>query len=111
MELTRQQIVDGFRDGSLALCLPVMHENFRADFLEEFAARILHRDWREVCDLYRVPCLLVDDESEEDIVAAIETVYGVDVSDLPGLPFWEVVRRCEQSGRSSAHSDFWIDED
>ena len=42
----------------------------------------------------RIPSLVSDDESEAEVVAEIHEVYGVDVSDLPGLPFWEVVRRC-----------------
>jgi hypothetical protein len=39
--------------------------------------------------------------SEDELVTDIYALYGVDVSDLPGLPFWEVVRRCAKSSGAS----------
>src|SRR3954471_17578331 len=99
MEMTVEEYRQGFRDGTLAFCMPAAHAEFSNDFLEEFSERILKQDWREisVAVLSRVPSLLTGSESEAEVAAEIHELYGVDVSDLPGLPFWEVVRRCAQS--------------
>jgi len=99
--MTAREIAEGLRDGTLSFCLPLTHEEFTTAFLDDFSRRILGRDWREVCVSSRVPSLLDDEDAEEDeIVAAIDTTYGVDVSDLPGLPLWEVVRRCARGGKA-----------
>lgn len=97
MSLSKHEIEKGFRDGSLYFCMPMAHDEFTDQFLNDFSERILKRDWREVCAFSRVPSVLVDNADEEDFVVAIEAAYGVDVSDLPGLPLWDVVRRCARS--------------
>jgi hypothetical protein len=96
MNMTVEEYREGFRNHTLAFCMPAAHAEFSADFLDEFSARILKQDWREVSvDAHaRIPTLLVGEETEADLVADIYGVYGVDVSDLPGLPLWEVIRRC-----------------
>lgn len=94
--LSTEEIRDGLLDGTIVFCLPAAHENFTTEFLEDFSARILKQDWYDVAGRthLRIPALLDHDESEEELVASIHTVYGADVSDLPGLPLWEVMRRC-----------------
>jgi hypothetical protein len=99
MRMTVEEYREGFRNHTLAFCMPAAHAEFSSHFLDEFSERILKKDWRELsmASYSRIPSLLSDDESEEEVVAEIQEVYGVDVSDLPGLPFWEVVRRCARS--------------
>lgn len=96
--LTLEELKQGLRDGSLAFCLPAAHAEFSTEFLDDFSQRILKRDWRDVsmASLSRVPSLLAidDDADEADLVEDIYCNYGVDVSDLDGLPLWDVVRRC-----------------
>jgi hypothetical protein len=100
MQMTVEEYREGFRNHTLAFCMPAAHAEFSSHFLDEFSERILKKDWREVSmeSGSRTPSLLSDDESEEEVVAEIQEMYGVDVSDLPGLPFWEVVRRCARAG-------------
>ena len=103
MKLTVEQFRQGFRDHTLAFCMPAAHAEFSSEFLDEFSARILRRDWRDVLVSHsRSPSLLVGNESEDEIVTDIYAVYGVDVSDLPGLPMWEVIRRCARATTYSA---------
>lgn len=98
MSMTVEDFRQGFRDGTLAFCMPAAHAEYSSDFLDEFSARILGRDWRDVMEsLSRPPTALCTDESEDEIVTDIYAVYGVDVSDLPGLPLWDVVRRCAKA--------------
>jgi hypothetical protein len=99
MQMTVEEYREGFRNHTLAFCMPAAHAEFSSHFLDEFSERILRKDWRDVSmtNCSRTPSLLNDEESEEEIVAEIHEVYGVDVSDLPGLPLWEVLRRCAQS--------------
>jgi hypothetical protein len=96
MEMSIQEFREGFRNGTLVFCLPAAHAEISSEFLDDFSERILKQDWREVLasSHFRVPSLLNGDDSEDDLVASIEANYGADVSDLPGLPLWEVVRRC-----------------
>jgi hypothetical protein len=96
MQMSFEQLKEGIRNGTVMFCLPAAHAEFSNDFLEDFSARILKRDWREVMEdnRSRVPSLLGGEDSEDDLMAAIEANYGTDVSDLPGLPLWEVLRRC-----------------
>jgi hypothetical protein len=96
MQLTLNELKEGLRKGTLAFCLPAAHAEFSSEFLDDFSERILKRDWREVTlsGFSRVPSLLDVAEPTEDLVEDIYCHYGVDVSDLEGLPFWEVVRRC-----------------
>ncbi len=35
--------------------------------------------------------------SEDGLTTDIDALYRVDVSDLPGLPLWEVIRRCAKA--------------
>jgi hypothetical protein len=100
MTYTSAEIREGLKDGSIVLCLPPAHENFTNEFLEDFSARILKQDWTDVAPRthLRIPALV--GESEDDIVATIEDLYGADVSDLPGLPLWEVMRRCAHGSSS-----------
>ena len=102
MELSVEEYVEGFRNGTLVFCLPAAHDEFSSEFLDDFSERILKQDWREVleCSNFRVPSLLQANDSEDELVAAIQTNYGADVSDLPGLPLWDVVRRCAVSGKA-----------
>lgn len=98
MSMTVEDFRQGFRDGTLAFCMPAAHAEFSSEFLDEFSARILGRDWRDVMEsLSRPATALCTDESEDEIVTDIYAVYGVDVSDLPGLPLWDVVRRCAKA--------------
>ena len=100
MQMTVEDYREGFRNHTLAFCMPAAHAEFASRFLDEFSERILKKDWREASieSCSRIPSLLDDGESEEEVVAEIHELYGVDVSDLPGLPFWEVVRRCARAG-------------
>jgi hypothetical protein len=102
MHLSVEEFREGFRDGSLVFCMPAAHAEFSNEFLDDFSARILKQDWRDVLEGsgVRDPSLLGVEESEEDIIAAIEANYGADVSDLPGLPIWEVLRRCAMTSKS-----------
>ena len=102
MKLSSDEIRNGLRDGTIVLCLPAAHENFTSEFLEDFSARILKQGWLEVAPRthLQIPALVDNDESEDDLVAIIQEVYGADVSDLPGLPLWEVMRRCARLPRS-----------
>jgi hypothetical protein len=99
MEFSTQEIRDGLRDGTVVFCLPAAHENFTTEFLEEFSERILKQHWLDVAfrTHLHIPALLDDDESMDELVSNIQDEYGVDVTDLPGLPFWEVIRRCARS--------------
>jgi hypothetical protein len=98
MDMTAEDYREGFRNGTLAFCMPAAHDEISSDFLEEFSARILRRDWRDVSASSgsRAPSVIGDDETEDELVAEIQFTYGVDVSDLPGLPLWDVIRRCER---------------
>ena len=98
MEMTVEDYRQGFRNHTLAFCMPAAHAEFSSHFLEQFSERILKKDWRDAsaASCSRIPSLLGGPESEEEVAAEIQEMYGVDVSDLPGLPFWEVVRRCAQ---------------
>ena len=99
MQLTLDELKEGLRNGTLAFCLPAAHAEFSNQFLDDFSERILKRDWREVSlsSYSRVTSLLDVAEPTEDLVEDIYCTYGVDVSDLEGLPFWEVVRRCAEA--------------
>jgi hypothetical protein len=102
MQMTLEQFRQALRDGTVVFCLPAAHAEYSSEFLDEFSERILKQDWRDVMEHAhcRVPSLMYADESEDDLVAAIEANYGADVSDLPGLPMWEVIRRCAGSSKS-----------
>jgi hypothetical protein len=91
-----EQIRNGLRDGTVVFCLPPAHENYTSEFLEEFSERILKQHWNDVAarSHLKMPALMDNDESESDLAIAIAVEYGADVSDLPGLPLWEVIRRC-----------------
>ena len=105
MNMTVEEFRQGFRDHTLAFCMPAAHAEFSSEFLDEFSARILRRDWRDVLVSHsRSPSLLVGNESEDEIVTDIYAVYGVDVSDLPGLPMWELMRRCADTATDPAHT-------
>lgn len=99
LHMTSNEIREGLRDGTLVFCMAAAHDEFTAEFLDDFSERILKRDWREISmsSFDTTPSLLDDDDSEEDIVAAIRSSYGADVSDLPGLPLWDVLRRCART--------------
>jgi len=86
----------GLRDGSVLFCLPAAHENFTNDFLEQFSMRILKQGWHDVAQRthLRIPAIVDDLDAEEDVAAAIRVEYGVDITNLAGLPLWEVMRRC-----------------
>jgi len=101
MGFSTEEIRDGLRDGTVVFCLPAAHEDFRTDFLEEFSERILKQGWHDVAfrTHLQIPALLDDDESADEVMATILDEYGVDVTDLPGLPFWEVLRRCARATR------------
>jgi hypothetical protein len=96
MTLTTEQIREGLRDGTVVFCMPPAHENYTCDFLEDFSERILRQNWHDVASRshLQIPALLDNDETEEELAATIRTEYGADVSDLPGLPLWEVIARC-----------------
>ena len=96
MQLTVEQYREGFRNHTLAFCMPAAHAEFTSAFLERFSEQVLNQDWRDLpleTDA-RAPSLVTDEVSEPEMVATILELYGVDVSDLPGLPLWDVVRRC-----------------
>lgn len=96
MDMTVDEYRRGFRNHTLAFCMPAAHAEFSNDFLDEFSERVLRKDWREL-SLARDACittLLAGTVSEPEVAAEILEMYGVDVSDLPGLPLWDVVRRC-----------------
>ena len=96
MQMTVEEYREGFRNGTLAFCMPAAHAEISSEFLDEFSERILKQDWRDVstANPWRVPSLLTALESEAELAAEIHELYGVDVSDLPGLPLWDVIRRC-----------------
>jgi hypothetical protein len=102
MKMSVEDFREGFRNGTLAFCMPAAHAEFSSEFLDDFSERILKQDWREILASSdcRVPSLLHGDDTDDDLVAAILANYGADVSDLPGLPLWEVVRRCAQTAKS-----------
>jgi hypothetical protein len=99
MAMTVEDYREGFRNQTLAFCMPAAHAEFSSDFLDDFSERILKKDWRELMTPgdWRAASLLTGAESEDEVAAEIQVQYGVDVSDLPGLPLWEVVRRCWSS--------------
>jgi hypothetical protein len=96
MTFSSEEIRDGLRDGTIVLCMPAAHENFSSEFLEDFSARILKLDWLDVAQRshLHIPALVDSGESEDELAETIKSEYGADVSDLPGLPLWEVIRRC-----------------
>lgn len=102
MKMSVDDYRQGFRNGTLAFCMPAAHAEFSNEFLDDFSERILKQDWRDVLALAdtRVASLLSGDATDDDVVAAIQANYGTDVSDLPGLPLWEVIRRCAQTAKS-----------
>lgn len=99
MQMTVEEYREGFRNGTLAFCMPAAHAEFSNDFLDEFSERVLKKDWRDLSSAWRsrTPSLLSANDSEQEMAAEILELYGVDVSDLPGLPLWEVIRRCAAS--------------
>lgn len=102
MKMSVADLIEGLRNGTLAFCLPAAHAEFSTEFLDDFSNRILKQDWREVMERsdFMIPSLLNGGDSEAELVAAIEANYGADVSDLPGLPLWDVVRRCTVATKS-----------
>jgi hypothetical protein len=94
--MTVEEYREGFRNGTLAFCMPAAHAEISSEFLDEFSERILKQDWRDVsaANPWRIPSLLNTLDSEAELAAEIHELYGVDVSDLPGLPLWDVIRRC-----------------
>ena len=96
MKMTVEDYREGFRNHTLAFCMPAAHAEFSSEFLEKFSELVLKKDWRDVSaeSHTRIPSLLTGSESEDEVAAEIHELYGVDVSDLPGLPLWEVIRRC-----------------
>ena len=104
MDFSTDEIRDGLREGTIVFCLPAAHENFTNEFLNEFSERILGQDWLDVAfrTHLRIPALLDDDESADDLIETIHHAYGVDVTDLPELPFWEVLGRCARSTSNRA---------
>jgi hypothetical protein len=96
MAMTVEDFRQGFRDGTLAFCMPAAHAEISNAFLDQFSERILKMDWRDVsmASDSGIASLLTCTESEEEIVVEIREHYGVDVADLPGLPLWDVIRRC-----------------
>jgi hypothetical protein len=106
LQMTPSEIRDALRDGTLVFCMAAAHDEFTAEFLDDFSERILKRDWRELsmASNEATPSLLDDEDSEEDLVAAIQSTYGADVSDLPGLPLWDVMRRCARTATHRHHA-------
>lgn len=51
MKMTVEDYREGFRNHTLAFCMPAAHAEFSSDFLDEFSERILKKDWREVSAL------------------------------------------------------------
>jgi len=102
MQMSVEEFIEGFRDGTLVFCMPAAHADISNEFLDDFSERVLKQDWRDMlaCSPSRVPSLLIGSESEDDLVAAIQVNYGADVSDLPDLPLWDVVRRCAVTTKS-----------
>jgi len=102
MKMSVEDFRQGFRNGTLAFCMPAAHAEFSNEFLESFSERILKQDWREVLASFdsSAPSLIKGDDSDDDLVAAIQANYGADVSDLPGLPLWDVIRRCAETAKS-----------
>ena len=101
MQMSLEEFRQGLRDGTVVFCMPAAHAEFSTEFLDDFSERILKHDWRDILDSpFVVPTLLDGEESEDELVAAVMTNYGADVSDLPGLPLWEVVRRCARTAKS-----------
>ena len=95
MYISLQELKAGLRDGRLTVCLPPAHEDFTTSFLEEFSEYILGADWRVVgSGAHQSLVEFAEDESEDELIERVQFVYGVDVSDLPGLPLWPVMRRC-----------------
>jgi hypothetical protein len=104
MTMTTEELRTGLRDGTVLFCLPAAHENFTSYFLETFSARILKQSWYDVAPRTHlgIPALVDQTESEEDLAATIQFEYGTDVSDLPGLPLWPVMRRCAERLKTNA---------
>lgn len=102
MQISFEQLKEGIRNGTVMFCLPAAHAEFSNDFLDDFSARVLKRDWREILEdnQQETPSLIGGEETEDDLKAAIEVNYGADVSDLPGLPMWEVLKRCAVTVKS-----------
>ena len=48
MAMTVEDFRQGFRDGTLAFCMPAAHAEISNAFLDEFSERILKMDWRDV---------------------------------------------------------------
>jgi len=97
--MTLEEFREALRNGTVAFCLPAAHAELSNDFLDDFSARVLKQDWRDVMthSRSRIPSLLIGDISEEEVIAEIQEHYGVDVSDLDGLPLWDVVQRCAKA--------------
>src|SRR4051794_86792 len=93
MRMTVEHYRQGFRNHTLAFCMPAAHAEFSSEFLDDFSERILKNDWRELSmpGDWRAASVLTDGESEAEVAEEIYLQYGVDVSDLPGLPLWEVI--------------------
>jgi hypothetical protein len=101
MQMSLEEFRQGLRDGTVVFCLPAAHAEYSSEFLDDFSERILKHDWRDMLDSpFVIPSLLDGEESEDEMVAAVLANYGADVSDLPGLPLWEVVRRCARTSKS-----------
>lgn len=101
MNLSVEQFREGFRDGTLAFCLPAAHAELSSDFLEDFSDRILKQDWREV-SMYahqQLSQLVADDDSEVDLLALIEANYGIELYGTPDSTLWEVMRRCANQAK------------
>jgi hypothetical protein len=102
MQMSVEDFREGFRKGTLVFCMPAAHAEFSSDFLDDFSERILKQDWRDLLESSDLNALALfgTRDAESELVDAIRDNYGADVSDLPGLPLWEVMRRCAGSAKA-----------
>lgn len=103
MQLSVEQFREGFRNGTLAFCLPVAHAELSSEFLEDFSERVLKQDWREVSMHAHQPLhkLLADEDSELDLEISIEENYGAEAVGTVDMTLWEVMRRCAHAARKA----------
>ena len=66
---------EGFRNGTLAFCMPAAHAEFCSEFLDGFSERILKQDWRDV--LASADCMISAYEGRRIRVMPMRARFGL----------------------------------
>jgi hypothetical protein len=78
--------------------------NAHAELAEDFIRRVLNLDWAFISDESSLWDFHSSDDNQ-DLIAKINDVYGVDVSDIQSAKLWQILDRIAASRVSPLHSE------